>query len=179
MDRLLNFDQNAWDAISLLLAKIDTYKTKWELTTRFTPNELRELKQMATVQSIGSSTRIEGATLSDAEIAELISSLEIKELNSRDEQEVGGYFKTLDLILDQFDHIDLSISNIKGLHKQLMQFSQKDEFHRGKYKQLSNQVVATYADIETLDAAVGFRPSTSLHDGIGRFVDWYKEYHGY
>lgn len=40
-------------------------------------------------------------------------------------------------------------------------------------------VVATFADIEELTKAVGFKPSTPLKDGIEKFVSWYKEYHGY
>jgi len=38
-------------------------------------------------------------------------------------------------------------------------------------------VVATYADIDDLKSAVGFTPSTPLKVGIGKFVQWYKEYH--
>lgn len=38
-------------------------------------------------------------------------------------------------------------------------------------------VVATYADIEALVNAVGFKPATPLKDGIQKFADWYKEYH--
>ncbi len=38
-------------------------------------------------------------------------------------------------------------------------------------------VYETYADIEALQAAVGFKPSTSLKDGIARFVEWYKGYY--
>ena len=40
-------------------------------------------------------------------------------------------------------------------------------------------VVATYADIDELYSAVGFKPSTSLKQGIEKFVNWYKDYHGY
>ncbi|MGB0128508.1 MAG: NAD-dependent epimerase [Rhodocyclaceae bacterium] len=39
-------------------------------------------------------------------------------------------------------------------------------------------VVATYADTSELQAAVGFAPSTTLEEGIGRFVAWYREYTG-
>lgn len=39
-------------------------------------------------------------------------------------------------------------------------------------------VVATYADIDALVDAVGFKPATPLKDGIQKFVDWYKSYHG-
>ena len=39
-------------------------------------------------------------------------------------------------------------------------------------------VPATYADIDALSAAVGFVPKTSIEDGIGRFVDWYRQFYG-
>jgi UDP-glucuronate 4-epimerase len=38
-------------------------------------------------------------------------------------------------------------------------------------------VVATAADITALEAAVGFRPSTPLAVGVGRFVAWYREFY--
>ncbi len=39
-------------------------------------------------------------------------------------------------------------------------------------------VPATHADIKALEEAVGFRPRTSLEDGIRAFVDWYRDYYG-
>jgi UDP-glucuronate 4-epimerase len=38
-------------------------------------------------------------------------------------------------------------------------------------------VVETFADVTDLEALVGFRPSTSVEQGIERFVDWYKHYY--
>lgn len=38
-------------------------------------------------------------------------------------------------------------------------------------------VEATYADIDDLHRAVGFQPSTSIRDGLKKFVDWYKAYY--
>jgi UDP-glucuronate 4-epimerase len=38
-------------------------------------------------------------------------------------------------------------------------------------------VVATYADIDALIKAVGFKPATPLNEGIQKFVEWYKDYH--
>ena len=38
-------------------------------------------------------------------------------------------------------------------------------------------VVETYANVDALAAAVGYRPTTTLDEGIGRFVAWYREYH--
>ena len=38
-------------------------------------------------------------------------------------------------------------------------------------------VPATYADVDALAAAVGFKPSTDLRTGLGRFVSWFREYY--
>ena len=38
-------------------------------------------------------------------------------------------------------------------------------------------VPATYADVDALAADVGFRPCTSIEDGVGRFVEWYREFY--
>jgi len=39
-------------------------------------------------------------------------------------------------------------------------------------------VVETYADIDDLAGDVGFRPGTSIEEGIGKFVQWYRDYYG-
>jgi UDP-glucuronate 4-epimerase len=41
----------------------------------------------------------------------------------------------------------------------------------------AGDVPATYADVDDLMADVGFRPATSIEEGIGRFVAWYREYY--
>lgn len=38
-------------------------------------------------------------------------------------------------------------------------------------------VPETYADVEALIKAVGFKPATSIKDGIDKFIDWYKDYY--
>jgi UDP-glucuronate 4-epimerase len=38
-------------------------------------------------------------------------------------------------------------------------------------------VPKTFADVEALSDAVGFRPSTPIEEGIARFVDWYRSYY--
>jgi DNA polymerase/3'-5' exonuclease PolX len=101
---------------------------------------LKELRKIATIQSIGSSTRIEGSTLTDAEIATLIKNLKVSKLETRDEQEVIGYYDTLETIIDNFGNIDLSLINIHSLHNLLLKYSGKDHRHRGRFKELSNML---------------------------------------
>jgi len=68
---------------------------------------------------------------------------------------------------------------------QLMDFIETIENAVGKKAEKNmmgmqdGDVVATYANIDALVEAVGFKPATPLKEGIQKFVDWYKEYHGY
>ena len=41
----------------------------------------------------------------------------------------------------------------------------------------AGDVPATYADVDALIDDVGYKPATSVEDGIARFVDWYREFY--
>ena len=140
----LNFDFQTNHKILNLIAKIDLYKGKWNIIEKQENIYLKELRKIATIESIGSSTRIEGVTLSDEEIKELLKNVKTTELKTRDEQEVIGYYDTLEIIYENYDNISLSESYIKQLHQLLLKYSNKDSRHRGEYKSLSNKVVANY-----------------------------------
>ncbi|HCS76052.1 MAG TPA: capsular biosynthesis protein CpsI, partial [Clostridiales bacterium] len=67
---------------------------------------------------------------------------------------------------------------------QLMEFIQMLEKHLGKeakkeYLPLqAGDVPKTYANVDDLIRDVGFKPDTSIDEGIGKFVEWYKDYYG-
>ncbi len=140
----LNFDFSTNQKILNLIAKIDLYKGKWNIIERQENIYLKELRKIATIESIGSSTRIEGGTLTDSEITELLNNVKITELKTRDQQEVIGYYDTLELIYDNYENIPLTENYIKQFHQNLLKYSDKDTRHRGQYKSLSNKVVANY-----------------------------------
>lgn len=140
----LNFDFATNQRILQLIGYIDGFKGKWNIAEKQENRYLKELRKIATIESIGSSTRIEGATLTDKEVQELLNDIKITKLKSRDEQEVIGYYEVLKLIYDNYSDIKLSESYIKQLHQMLLKYSNKDERHIGTYKFLSNKVVATY-----------------------------------
>jgi Fic family protein len=146
MEKIIAFDIKTTQLLIAKIARIEQFKGKWQLVAQKDNPYLRELRTLATIQSIGSSTRIEGATLTNAEVEKLLKDIKITKFNTRDEQEVGGYFETLELILDRSEHIELSVSNIKALHNQLMKYSAKDVKHKGEFKKFSNKVVANYPD---------------------------------
>jgi Fic family protein len=146
MEKKLSFDLKTSQKLFSIAARIDQFKGKWKLIAVKENRYLKELRTLATIQSIGSSTRIEGATLSNAEVESLMKITKITSFKTRDEQEVAGYFEVLELILDQYEYIDFSISNIKSLHNQLLKHSDKDQKHKGDFKKFTNKVVATYPD---------------------------------
>ena len=94
----------------------------------------------------GSSTRIEGAKLDNTQVATLLGRLETQSFASRDEQEVAGYATILEQIFAHSDSIPLSANFIRQLHRDLLQFSTKDERHRGEWKAHPNLVAAFDAD---------------------------------
>ncbi len=73
------------------ISEIDEFKGKWQATLDLAPDRLNVLKRIATIESVGSSTRIEGAKLSDEQVGKLLSKLEQTSFSTRDEQEVAGY----------------------------------------------------------------------------------------
>lgn len=124
------------------IAGIDEFKGEWKAIGNLAPDRLNALKRVATVESIGSSTRIEGAKLTDKEIALLLSGIVDKPFESRDEQEVAGYADVMNTVFESFEEIPFTENHIKQLHKMLLQYSAKDIRHRGEYKKMPNHVEA-------------------------------------
>lgn len=125
-----------------LIARIDEFKGAWRALGTLAPDRLSALRRVATIESIGSSTRIEGSKLSDREVEKLLSNLAIKTFDTRDEQEVAGYAELMDLVFSSWQDIPFTENHIKQLHQILLRHSEKDERHRGEYKTNSNSVVA-------------------------------------
>ena len=132
--------------ILALVSEIDEFKGAWRALGTLAPARLTALRRVATIESVGSSTRIEGSKLTDAEVGRLLANLDIKSFATRDEQEVAGYAQVMETIFAHFDAIDLTENYVLQLHSDLLAFSTKDERHRGAYKTLANHVSAFDAD---------------------------------
>ena len=129
-----------------LVAEIDEFKGAWRALGTLAPERLSALRRVATIESIGSSTRIEGSRLSDREVEKLLANLEIKAFASRDEQEVAGYAEVMETVFASWAEITVTENHIKQLHRDLLRYSDKDQRHRGEYKTASNSVAAFDAD---------------------------------
>jgi len=135
--------------VTRLIGEIDEFKGKWRRFKEIQAERLASLRQVATIESTASSTRIEGAELSDVEVAQVLGGLRVDSFRSRDEAEVRGYGELLELIFENHAEIPLSENHIKHLHIALLRHTAKDERHRGEYKKLPNDVIATHPDGRT------------------------------
>ncbi|MBS0473094.1 MAG: Fic family protein [Proteobacteria bacterium] len=125
-----------------LIAEIDEFKGAWRALGTLAPERLSALRRVATIESIGSSTRIEGSKLSDREVERLLANLDIKTFATRDEQEVAGYAEVMETAFRSWEDIPLTENHIRQLHRDLLAYSEKDDWHRGSYKTSPNSVAA-------------------------------------
>ena len=162
-----------WKLISII-SQIDRFDASWATIEKKEGQSLKQLKSIATVRSVGASTRIEGSKMSDEEVNVLLQAIDITKLEDRDSQEVVGYFNTLDIITESFLDIEITENSIKNLHNILMKFSRKDEWHKGEYKQHSNAVQANFGDgtkqiiFETTEAGL------ATENAMGNLMNWYN-----
>jgi len=166
----LNLDWN----LLRIVSKIDRFDASWSNVEKREGQSLKQLKNIATVRSVGASTRIEGSKMSNEEVKVLLNNLEITKIEERDAQEVVGYFEVLELISENYNEIEITESNIKNLHNLLLKHSDKDQWHKGDYKQHSNAVEATLPDgtkqiiFQTTNA--GFE----TEDAMRNLINWYN-----
>jgi Fic family protein len=155
-----------------LVSGIDEFKGAWRAIGRIAPERLSALRRVATIESAGSSTRIEGAKLTDREVERLLSNLNIKSFASRDEQEVAGYADVMETIFTSWDVIDLTENHVRQLHRDLLKYSTRDERHRGEYKTLPNDVAAFDADGKHLGVVFETTTPFSTPDQMSTLVAW-------
>ena len=161
-----------------LVARIDEFKGAWRALGTLAPERLMALRRVATIESIGSSTRIEGSKLTDREVERLLSNLAIKSFDSRDEQEVAGYAELMDLVFSSWQDIPFNENHIKQLHQVLLRHSEKDARHRGQYKTNSNSVAAF--DENGIQIGIVFETATPFDTSrlMAELVSWVNDERG-
>ncbi len=158
-----------------IIAELDEFKGAWRALGTLAPDRLSALRRVATIESIGSSTRIEGSKLSDREVEKLLSSIEVKSFDTRDAQEVAGYAETMELIFQSWKEIALTENHVKQLHRDLLKYSEKDAHHRGEYKTQSNSVAAF--DETGKEIGIVFETATPFDTPrlMTEALDWVRE----
>lgn len=161
-----------WELIRLI-SQIDRFDASWTSIEKKEAQSLKQLKSIATVRSVGASTRIEGSKMSDQEVETLLKEIDITKIVDRDSQEVVGYFEALNLISESYEEISITENSLKNLHNILLKHSKKDSWHKGDYKQHSNAVEAKLPDgtrqiiFQTTEAGY------PTQDAMRFLIDWY------
>ena len=171
----LDFNPANWMELMQELSQLDRFDAQWQAIERREQQTLKELKSIATVRSIGASTRIEGSYLSDKEVEVLIENLNISKLSERDQQEVVGYYDTLNLIGESYRDISVAESSIKHLHNTLMKHSTKDGYHKGNYKTITNRVERREADGTKTPIFETTLPGLATNEAMAKLVEWYNK----
>lgn len=158
-----------------LVSEIDEFKGAWRALGILSPDRLHALRRVATIESIGSSTRIEGSKLSNREVERLLAKLEIKTFESRDEEEVAGYASVMETVFDSYQNIPIAEGYLRQLHRDLLKYSTKDEWHRGSYKTNSNSVAAF--DEKGNQIGVVFETASPFETPrlMRELISWYNE----
>ena len=157
------------------IAEIDEFKGTWKNFMNLRPEQLKVLKRVSTIESIGSSNRIEGNKLSDPEVEALLSRINKKSFKSRDEEEVAGYAELMNTVFDNYSVIPLTENHIMQLHKILLQYSGKDSRHRGKYKTLSNTVAAYDTDGKEIGIVFETAPPFDTPRFMEELTEWTRK----
>ncbi|MFA6048150.1 MAG: Fic family protein [Parcubacteria group bacterium] len=137
---------NLTDEILNKITQIDEFRGLWRGSLRLSPQTLGRLKRSVLITSTGASTRIEGSQMSDEEVARLLRGLKSVPPKGRDAEEVAGYADLLGRIFDNWKTFKITEGQILHFHKILLNFSEKDKGHKGKYKTSDNKVVMRKED---------------------------------
>lgn len=168
--RFTNIPATIWSKIT----KIDEIKGRWIGGAKLSPQILGRLKKSVLVTSAGASTRIEGANLSDEEVEKLIQGVKPGKWESRDAQEVQGYYELLKNVFDSWQTLSFSESVIKHFHKELLKYVDKDERHRGEYKKGENAVKMYDAEGKELGVVFETLPAYLTPKAMQELADWTK-----
>ena len=158
-----------------LIAAIDEFKGEWRSLGSLKPEILRSLRRIATIESAGSSTRIEGAKLCDDEVEKLVGGLGRESFQSRDEQEVAGYAYVMETIQTVWPDLRITEGILLQLHRDLLRYSDKDECHRGQWKNLDNHVAAF--DAEGKQVGIVFETATPFETAMlmEKLLGWHAK----
>lgn len=137
------------------IEKIHEYKGRQTLYLENHSSVLNKMSDIAKIQSTKSSNAIEGIYAKDARLDSLMKNK--IEPKNRDEEEIVGYRRVLDIIHESYEHIDFNKNNVLTLHNQLYYYS--DTNYKGKFKTTDN----TIAEIDAFgNKKVRFQPVISF-----------------
>jgi Fic family protein len=174
INKRLNLDSSIVEQIYSVIAEIDGVKNSWQITGSLLPQTVERLTRSVIITSTGSSNRIEGNRLSDVEVESLYKNLRVKKFKTRDEQEIAGYLKCLEIVFNHYSTINISESSILKLHYDMLIHSEKDMRHKGNYKFGSNRVEAKDASGNIVGVVFDPTPPYLVKKEMQELINWYN-----
>ena len=175
MTGIMNYDKRLESLPTSLIrtiAQIDEFKGRWIGGRNLSPQVVDSLRRSTLITSAGASTRIEGSRMTDKDVEDYLSGLKIQRFAERDRQEVSGYHETLELIFDRHQDMAWTENHLKHLHSRLLQYSTKDEKHRGNYKTMDNRVEAVDPDGNLVAVVFETTPAYLVGKEMSELLDW-------
>ncbi|WP_414517111.1 Fic family protein, partial [Wolbachia endosymbiont of Nasonia vitripennis] len=169
----LNLEGPVIEQVYELITAVDSVKNSWQVTKKLLPQTIERLTHSVIVTSSGASNRIEGNRLTDKEVEDLYKNLRVKKFKNRDEQEIAGYLEMLKLIFHDYTDIPISESSILHINNQMLLYSEKDLYHRGKYKASSNRVEAKDQNGKVVGIIFDPTPPYLVRKEVQELIDWY------
>lgn len=131
-----------WDGeVVSLVSQIHEYKGRQDLFVSQRPSSVARLVDIAKVQSVESSNRIEGIVTTKARIRSLVADKTTP--RNRDEEEIMGYRDVLNTVHENYEYIDLTRQIILQLHRDLYAYSHKSI--GGQFKNVQNSIIERLA----------------------------------
>lgn len=144
--RAFNYEKlvsKMWDSeIINLLSQIHEHKGKQELFLKRKPAVLDKLVEIAKIQSVEDSNKIEGIVTTALRIKELMGDKTTP--RTRDEEEILGYRDVLNTIHESYEYIPINSNYILQLHRDLYKYSEKGI--GGRYKNTQNTIIEKDGD---------------------------------
>lgn len=132
-----NLASSKWDSeIINLLSQIHEHKGKQEVFLTRKPAVLDKLVEIAKIQSVADSNKIEGIVTTAVRIKELMNQ---KTTPRNRDEEILGYRDVLNTIHESYEYIPISSNYILQLHRELFKYSEKGI--GGRYKNTQNSIV--------------------------------------
>ncbi len=156
-----------WDnELISLLTTIYEYKGRQELYLNQKPNALDKLVEIAKIQSIEKSNKIEGIETTSSRMTKLLNDKTTPK--NRDEEEILGYRDVLNTIHENYEYIPINSNYILQLHRELYKYSGLSI--GGKYKNSQNEIQAVLKNGEKI---VRFKPLSPIEtpDAINSICD--------
>ena len=121
-----------------LVAEIDEFKGAWRVSGALAPERMHALKQMARIEAVGASMRMDGIKVANPQVKTLLVGRDPRAFRVQEEQEVAGYVETRDRVFATYQQLAVTENHIKQLHRSLLRYGAQDAGRRGEYKRRPN-----------------------------------------